>query len=348
MKKIILSILTITVLANCTNKKKTNTKKIKEVATFTGQQVTGVTVSDEGRIFANFPRWRKGVENSVVEVHKNGSATAFPNKNWNTWEVGQPISDSIFVAIQSVVAFENNLYVLDTRNPLFKGVINAPKIFVFNLKSNELTKIYTLSKESFHQNSYINDLRVDKQHQKIYFTDSGSAGLVVLDLMTGQSKRVLDQHYSTLSEQDFLTFNGKKWNNSVHSDGIALDTKNNLLYYHALTGYNLYAISTDVLINGNQEEIEKNVQFIAKTPAPDGMIFDKNNILYLADLENDKIMSLNPTTKKLTIFAKGEKVKWADTFSIHKNELYYTNSRINETGNDISAMIFEIYKVKIN
>lgn len=231
----------------------------RSITTFKGLQVTGVTVSDKGWIFANFPRWRKGVANSVMEVSENGNSKPYPNAKWNAWKIGKAVNDSVFVAVQSVVAFENNLYVLDTRNPLFKGVVNAQRVFVFNLKSNTLNKIYQLSENAYHHNSYINDLRVDTQQQKIYFTDSGKAGLVILDLKTGKSKRVLNDYSSTLSEQDFLTFKGKKWNNSVHSDSIVLDTKNNLLYYHALTGYNLYAISTDILNNGSEQEIEKNV-----------------------------------------------------------------------------------------
>jgi hypothetical protein len=35
------------------------TKQVLQVAEFTGQQVTGVTVTSTERIFVNFPRWRK-------------------------------------------------------------------------------------------------------------------------------------------------------------------------------------------------------------------------------------------------------------------------------------------------
>jgi hypothetical protein len=47
------------------------TKQVIAVAEFTGQQVTGVTVTSTERIFVNFPRWRKGVENSVIEITKD-------------------------------------------------------------------------------------------------------------------------------------------------------------------------------------------------------------------------------------------------------------------------------------
>ncbi|TXD85594.1 hypothetical protein ESY86_03050 [Subsaximicrobium wynnwilliamsii] len=323
-------------------------KEITVVKTFTGQQVTGVSISDQGRLFANFPRWSAGVEQSVVEIEENGDSNTFPDKKWNSWNMEQPINDSLFIGVQSVIAMEDHLYVLDTRNPLFKGVLDNPRVFVFDLKNNKLTRTYIFQEDSFHKDSYINDLRIDKKKQKAYFTDSGHAGLVVLDLVSGTTKRVLNDHPSTLAETDHLVIDGKRWDNTVNSDGIALDTKNNLLYYHALSGYSLYAVPTDILINGTEATIQKNVKLIKKTPAPDGMILDEKGNLYFADLENHSIMKLEVSTGAMTVFAKDPKIRWADTFSIYKNVLYYTNSRINEVTGPITEMTFDIHKISLD
>ena len=37
-----------------------------EIANFKGAQVTGVTMAENGRMFANFPRWRDNLPFSVV------------------------------------------------------------------------------------------------------------------------------------------------------------------------------------------------------------------------------------------------------------------------------------------
>ncbi len=319
----------------------------EKVTEFKGQQVTGVTVNSEGRVFANFPRWRETVEYSVVEVQKDGSSQAYPNLIWNSWTPGQPISDSVFIAVQSVVAHKQFLYILDTRNPLWKGVVSAPRVFVFDMEKNELSDILILSEGSYKSNSYINDLRVDDKHNAIYFTDSNEAALVIYDLNTHSSRRVLDNHISTTAETDHLMFGDQKWGgHPVHSDGIALNTNNNRLYYHALTGYTLYSVSTDLLFNGTLEQIENDVKKEAITPAPDGMIFDHRGNLFMADLENNKIVYYTSEIQQKTLL-EGENVKWADTFSIYDGYLYYTNSRINEVKGDVSDMIFSIYKVKI-
>lgn len=346
MKK--LFILLLIIFLSCKSDKQEPDLKIDKnlIAEFEGLQVTGVTVSNQGRIFANFPRWRKGIPFSVVEVNPiDGSYTVYPNENYNSWKFNLPVTKEKFIAVQSVVSFENHLYILDTRNPLFNGVLDAPRIFVFNLKTNELSDVYILNNNSFKSNSYINDLRIDKSSNRIYMTDSGSAGLVVYDIATKQTRRVLDNHYSTLAEKNALNINGTVWQNIVHSDGIAFNTTSKMLYYHSLTGYSLYAIDTN-LFDDDDAEINNSVQLIAKTAAPDGMIFDSEGNLYFADLESDKINYLTPKGKTKTLL-EGPLVNWADTFSIYDDYLYYTNSRIHEAKEDISKLKFTIRKVKL-
>ena len=221
--------------------------QITVVAQFKGQQVTGVTHSRDGRTFVNFPRWRKGVENSVVEIKDNGQQVSYPNDRWNSWEIGQPVSADQFVGVQSVIAFENFLYVVDTRSKLFEKVLDAPRVYVFDLENDALVNTYILQDDSYYPDSYTNDLRVDKKNNSLYLTDSGHPGLIVIDLQTGDSKRLLNEHPSTTAQFSSLTIDGKKWDNTIHSDGIALDTTNDRLYYHALTGYHLYSIPTEAL-----------------------------------------------------------------------------------------------------
>ena len=325
---------------------KANSDAITEVASFKGQQVTGVTATDKGRLFVNFPRWRKGVNSSVVEIIPNSDPESYPNESWNSWEIDKPIAENKFIGVQSVLAFEDNLYVLDTRSQLFQNVMDAPRIFVFDLATDTLSKTYILEEASYYKDSYINDLRVDKKNNRIYLTDSGHPGLVIVDIDSEKTRRVLNEHTSTTAEQSYLTFGEKEWENTIHSDGIALDIKNERLFYHALTGYSLYSISTDALKVKDGEPIEDQVTFETKTAAPDGMIFDGEGNLYFADLEHHKIQYRTPEGNIYTL-AEGEQIRWADTFSIYEGYLYFTNSRIHEVGADISPMTFSLQKIKL-
>jgi sugar lactone lactonase YvrE len=314
----------------------------EQVAVFKGIQVTGIAVSDKGRIFANFPRWREPIPFSVVEVFQDGTYAPYPNTAWNVLKTNQGKENNTFVAIQSVVAEGQSLYVLETSNPQFKGVQDHPKLYVFDLNSNQLKHTYLFSKESYHKNSYINDLRIDIKRQLVYCTDSGVGGIVVLDLKTGTSKRYLDQHKVTMAEKDQLNCSNGIWKNTVHSDGIEFDAKNDMLYFHALTAYTLYGIKIDQLIKNDASEI-----IAIPTAAPDGLIMDKKGNLYYGDLEHDAIHYLDRKGKINVLTADKMKVKWADSFAIHKDYLYYTNSRINEATGDIKELDFTIYKMKL-
>jgi hypothetical protein len=51
-------------------------------------------------------------------------------------------------------------------------------------------------------------------------------------------------------------------------------------------------------------------------------------------------------TGAITKFVTGEKVRWADSFSIYNN-LYYTNSRINEVSGPVDDMTFDLNAIKL-
>ena len=72
---------------------------LEEVATFPQQQVTGVTVSSEGRVFVNFPFWSDDHLLSVAEII-DGRPVPFPDEAWNA-KSGPP--EARWVCVQSVV-----------------------------------------------------------------------------------------------------------------------------------------------------------------------------------------------------------------------------------------------------
>lgn len=318
-------------------------EELKNVVSFKGIQVTGITITEKGRMFVNFPRWRNGVPFSVAEITKENNHEPYPNKEVNTWENGQEVQPDKFICVQSVVAHGNKLYVLDTKNPSMKKIIDVPTIFVFDTETDELVKTYPLA-DSTKETSYTNDLRVDDKTGKIYLTDSGAPGLIVVDLETGENYRVLDNHPFTTAEVSHINAGSKGYDGTIHSDGIALDTRNDILYFHALTGYTLYGIPTSQLIN---REVKEEQIFRMKTPCPDGMMMDEKGNLYMGDLEKSAVVYLTPDREEIRTLVQGGDISWPDTFAIYQGELYFTNSRIHEAVGDISEMIFPVLKVKL-
>ncbi len=322
---------------------------LQEIATFKGVQVTGVTTSQDGRMFANFPRWREDLPFSVVEIMPDGSHKPYPDEKWNSWD-GAP-EENQFTSVQSVFAHKGFLYVLDPSSPEMKGVVGNAKLFRFDLATNKLDKTWVFDKKVAPEKSYLNDVRIDDSENKIIITDSALGGLIALDMKTGEAKRLLDNHPSTQAENITLVVEEEKFNKKIHSDGIALSPVDDKVYYHALTGYTLYRVPTEALETDMRDETElvKKVEKLGSTPAPDGMIFDEKGNLYMADLERNAVSYRTPGGD-IKILIQDERIEWPDTFTIdNKNNLIFTDSLLQsaEIGKPVDDMEFKIYKVKL-
>ncbi|BDD00298.1 L-dopachrome tautomerase-related protein [Persicobacter psychrovividus] len=295
-------------------------------------QWTGITISPEGRMFVNFPRWSDNVPISVGEI-VDGKVVPFPNKKWNDYQNTKK-DEPHFIAVQSVVADEAGfLWVLDPANPKFTGVDNkGPRIHLFHLHGDhdEYVKTIYFDSSVYSQNSYFNDLRINHKNDMIYITDSGAGGLIILDLNTGVSRKILANHPSTHAETGYLKLKNGLWKRNIHADGIALSPDKKHLYYAALSGHSLYRISTEVLDHPayNNENYVEHVERIASINAPDGMMFDQEGNLYLGDLENEAIAIYKEGYYFRWI--KDRRIRWADTFAKDsKGNMYFTTSEIN-------------------
>src|SRR5438105_2669028 len=97
-----------------------STPRIELVKQF-DHQVTGISVSETGRVFVNFPRWTEDTAVSVAELTPDGQVTAYPDEQWNAWRNAK--KDEVtpgdhWVCVQSIVADgRGKLWVLDPAAP---------------------------------------------------------------------------------------------------------------------------------------------------------------------------------------------------------------------------------------
>ena len=98
--------------------------KLEQVASFDGAMPTGVTVSPEGRIFVNFPRWGDDPRSTVAEL-VDGEPVPYPNAEVN--ELDESAPEKHFLSVQSVVVGPDGetLWVLDTGSPKFGQIGRA-------------------------------------------------------------------------------------------------------------------------------------------------------------------------------------------------------------------------------
>ncbi|MDP9292337.1 MAG: major royal jelly family protein [Verrucomicrobiota bacterium] len=330
------------------------------MASFDSQQVTGVAVSKSGRVFVNFPKWSDDHSISVGEI-KEGKPVPYPNEEWN--KAGE--AKSHFVCVQSVYVDDaDDLWILDPASPKFEGVVkDGPKLLRVNLTTNEIAQTIRFDDEIAPAKSYLNDVRVDTKSGYAFITESGEGSLVVVNLKTGKSRRVLVGHSSTKAEPEMqLTVEGRELVDEktgktpqFNADGIALDPRSDALYYHALTGHSLYRIKTAFLTDENisDSELVSKVEKVMTTPAPDGMLIGKDGSVYLACIEQNAVARYEPGPNKFTTIVTDQKLRWPDSMSWGPDEmLYVTASQIQNMprfngGKDARTEPYKVYKFRL-
>ena len=317
--------------------------QLQLVATFE-HQVTGVTVSRDGRIFVNFPRWTEDAPISVAEVTRDGQIKPYPDDQWNSWrnaKKNQMSAGDHFVCVQSVVAdTHGNLWVVDPAAPATAPVVQGgPKLIRIDLKTNTVSQVIHFDEKVAPQGSYLNDVRFSPDGRHAYLTDAGAKGaLVVVDIQNGRARRVLDGHPSTQAERNVVVkIDGQELRRpdgrgvEFAADSIALSPDGRTLYWKALTGRTLYRITTDVLENPrlSEKDIEARVERVAETEPTDGLWINGRGRLYLSAIEQDAVKVRDGD--RITTLVQDRRLRWPDTFSEGPNgSIYVTSSRIQD------------------
>ena len=320
----------------------TGNAKIERVANF-DHQVTGVAVSETGRIFVNFPRWSEDVPVSVGEV-KDGKVVPYPDEEWNSYRnwVGKTPGDH-FVCVQAMTADgKGNLWVIDPAAPNTEFIVpGGPKLVKIDLASNKVVQTLAFGTDVAPQGSYLNDVRFSPDGKWAYITDSGAKGaIVVVDLTTGKGRRVLEGDVSTMPDKTLkVVVDGVELRQpdgrgvQFAADSISIDPKGEFLYWQPLTAATLYRIPTAILQDASltPEALKGKVEKVTDSQPNDGLWTDKSGRLFFTDIQHSAITTLEPDGKKTTL-VQDPRLRWPDTFGEGPNAtLYVTNSAINDS-----------------
>jgi sugar lactone lactonase YvrE len=317
--------------------------ELHQVARF-DHQVTGVTVSQSGRTFVNFPRWQEDVPVSVAEVLSDGSIRPYPDREWNSWRNARKNTvpaATHFVCVQSVVVdHHDQLWVLDPAAPAQDRVVpGGPKLVKISLATDRVVQTISFDETIAPQGSYLNDVRFSPDDRYAYITDSGGRGaIVVVDLMTGAARRTLDGDKTTRPEPDVVIHtdgrplvrpDGRRV--ELSSDGIALAPDGSTLYWQALTGKTLYSIAVSMLQDPNvtPQALAGAVRKAGRNGPADGLWIDEQGRMFVTAFPENAVKVREGA--RYSVWVKDRRLRWPDTFAEGPDgALYVTTSHIQD------------------
>jgi sugar lactone lactonase YvrE len=276
-----------------------------------------IAVSADGRLF--FTLHPDGNPPAKVLELIDGQPKPYPNAEFQNSAAGT-------LHFQSPLALrvdqQGRLWVLDYA--LYGR--GQPRLLGFDLRTNAIVHQVDFPPEVAGFLSMLNDFQVDAAGEKIYIAETSPIlqrpALIVYDTVHKTSRRLLQGHPSVATEdyviqapdRDMIVFG--LYTMRIAVDSIALDHRDEWLYYGAVTGSHLFRVRTRDLNDESLSpaELGKRVEDFAPKTLSDGLTMDVDDNIYLSDMEHSAIVRLGQD-RRLTTLVKDRRLRWPDGFS---------------------------------
>ncbi|MCB1428368.1 MAG: hypothetical protein KDJ66_04470 [Nitratireductor sp.] len=340
--------------------------KIAEVFAELPQSVGNITFTPDNRvIFSHHPFFSPDVRVAELNADRK-SFTPFPNLEWNTPRKG---TDRFLDSVLGLRGDENGvIWLMDMGQR--EGL--TPKIVGWNTGENRLERIYYIPAPASRPESQHNDFVVDHKHGVFVIADEGigpggdgtTAALVVVDMKTGATRRLLQGHVSTLPEEVSIVVAGKALTVPdgkggqvpirVGADGIAADKDFEWLYYGPLSGSAIYRVRFSDLLDETLPETElgNRVERYADKPNNGGLSIDEAGNLYLTEVESNDVGIIPADTRIYRRYAEAPDLSWPDGVSYSTDGYMYVSAAqipkaaLFNDGNGLNAPPYLIYRFR--
>ncbi len=334
------------------------------VAAETPQGPGGLTFAPDGSMVLSLHQSFESRER-VIRIDRNGDSSPFPNAQIATGDGDGVVLD----AVMGLHAGENGIiWMLDNG----RRSETLPKVVGWDSQSDQVHKVVYLPAPATRENSFLADMAVDPSNDFLYIADPASgedAALVVVNIKTGLTRRLLQGHISVVPEDIPLLIRGKRIG-VKRADGsmaeplaginpIALDRKGKWLYFGPLKGRRLYRVEARLLKDFSLSEhaVAAAVEPYSLKPICDSIVIDQKNHIYAADLTRHAIVVIPPQGKsarerKPQVFVQDSLLSWPDGLAFGPDQrLYFYCSQIDQSswfnhGQDRTQGPFRVYRVK--
>lgn len=305
-------------VAACAHLEPVHAQTIRIEATTKSMDWNAVALAG-GHVFVAGPRWTGFSGPAVGLLTKSKEIEPFPDADWNGWKPGQDATHR-FVSVNALhVAPDGMLWVVDTGTPSFGGspVSAGAKLVRIDPATGHVLRIYPLGPEIAQAGSYIDDIRFNGTHA--YLTDAGKAALIVLDIKTGQARRVLDNDASTRARTDRpIVMDGHVVESHPHQpllvnvDPLEVSPDGKWLYFGPLEGP-WARVPTALLDDSNvsSTDLSAAVQPWSDLPPIGGSAMDTAGNLYFTNLRDNSVYRRD-FSGKITRLISDPRLHWAD------------------------------------
>jgi len=291
-----------------------------------------IAVTPDGKIIVSVHQMY-GRELRVIEVPTDGAVTPFPNAEWNA-----PPTDGTMIGLHSVLGLradrDGTVWLLD--NSVGAGA--TPKIVAWDTNTDTLSRVIHVPGPVTSEKPYLNDLAVDLDHGAIYIANPSRdqrPSIQVIDIATGLTRTVLENHASVVPEDVPIVIDGKRLRVPM-PDGtfldprlginpITIDGANEWLYYGPMSGTSLYRVRTVDLLDEtlSDDDLGSRVERYGNKPPSGGITIDDAGNVYVTDVNAKGIGVTRPDGSYELLVSDDELLAWPDGFSTGPDNYIY-------------------------
>lgn len=289
-----------------------------------------LAIGPDGRMFMSVHEFY-GPELRVVEVMPDGTTKPYPTEDWARapTEDGDGLNGVLGLRADR----EGILWMLDGQ-----GENQTGRIVGWNTLTEELHAVYYIGQPAARPFSFLNDLAVDRENEAIYISDTANhvdSAIIVVDLVTGRARRVLEGSPFTAAEDTPMVIDGREIllggsPAKIGINPITVDPTNTWVYFAPMTGSAMYRVRTADLLDESLDDaaLQARVERYGDKPISDGSTVDAGGNVYITAMTDNAIGVTKPDGSYTELFQSDDGLPWPDGFSIGTDGYVYAT--INE------------------
>ena len=300
---------------------------LEEVLTYP-EPLGNVAVSSSGRVFFSVHPESRTRGNKLLEFVDGAS------EPWPSGRAQQAFFDTPLGLVADPF---DRLWVLDHGN----HGLRQPRLLGFDIETGKLIADERFNSIIAPAGSLLQDLAVSPDGKTLVISDASywrqRPALIVYDIRSGSTRRLLERHVSVAPEDFVITSNDRQMSflGGIVAmrggvTGLAID--DTWVYYGAISGSGLYRVPLSALRERGlpQAELEASVERYATKPLSDGLGIDAAGNVYVTDVEHNAISIVGPDKKSRTLI-RSTALRWPEGIAMGPDGwVYVTDSALSE------------------